>query len=119
MILTFLMVSKRASNFIQNMLKTLRMISASNSLHESLSKLESKYNVTSVLFSKYRTIFQLVFRQLAANLVCIQISDNRRVYLRTGRDAFDLSDLFDFGWILFVLIKGLSPKFKLYRPISN
>lgn len=113
---------KRASNFIQNMLKTLRMINASNSLHESLSKLESKYNVTSVLFSKYRTIFQLVFRQLAANLVCIQISDNRRVYLRTGREVFDLSDLFDFGWILFVLIKGESENLSstlVYRPISN
>lgn len=103
------------------MLKTIRMLSASQQLCYRIENLEIKFNVSSVLFTKYSVIFDNIYKYSSFNSISVligfkselgemgvgdeHVQTSTRFNLRK-KDSFDLNDLFNFGWLLFIFIKG-------------
>jgi len=85
------------SCFLKKLKKLNEILSIPSELNIRLDQLELSYNVSCVLFSKYKLIFSTLFNCFPSALYLIDQKQNG--FSRT-------SDLFDFGWLLFINIKS-------------
>ena len=77
--------------------KLIEIINIPNELCYRLDQLELNYNVSCVLFSKYKLIFTRLFNCFPS---AIYLNDQKKYgYTRTN-------DLFELGWLLFINIKS-------------
>ena len=85
------------NSFLKKLKKLNNVLNIPSELNIRLDQLELSYNVSCVLFSKYKLIFSSLFNCFPSAFYLIDQRQNG--YTRT-------SDLFDFGWLLFVNIKS-------------
>lgn len=85
------------SSFLKKIKKLIEIINIPNELCYRLDQLELNYNVSCVLFSKYKLIFTRLFNCFPS---AIYLNDQKKYgYTRTN-------DLFELGWLLFINIKS-------------
>lgn len=96
-------------DFLSLMDKWLKMIESSADIRSKISHLERNFNVSAVVFKKYKEIFPYVFKSLSANSK--QSPDKIANRIRNPRTNYELStaDIYYFCWVLYVNIKGTRP----------
>ena len=97
------------SCFLKKLKKLNDILNIPSELNIRLDQLELKFNVSCVLFSKYKLIFSTLFNCFPSALYLIDQKQNG--FTRT-------SDLFDFGWLLFINIKSKQLKIHHFKLIS-
>jgi hypothetical protein len=96
-------------DFLSLMDKWLKMTESSADIRSKISHLERNFNVSAVVFKKYKEIFPDVFKPVGANLR--QSPDKIANRIRNPRSNYELStaDIYYFCWVLYVNIKGTRP----------
>jgi hypothetical protein len=83
------------------------MLHSPQELSFRLTKLESFFSVSCVLFKKYRMIFHELFNLNDLNLLFQNNLSNLNIaHFESNSVKRDNCDLFKFGWIFFVYIKS-------------
>ena len=85
------------NSFLKKIKKLIEIINIPSELCYRLDQLELNYNVSCVLFSKYKLIFTTLFNCFPSAIYLMDQKLNG--FTRTN-------DLFEFGWLLFINIKS-------------
>ncbi len=102
-----------AQAFIKMTTKLSEMLDVSTELFEHLPRLKSNFNVSSVLFSKYKTMFKDIFNCGSNHSSILTDWDLRNMQGRS-KPVDCHESLFKFGWLLFIYIKSLLQIYLLY-----
>lgn len=92
--------------------KLIEMLNAPKEICYRIEKIELNYNVASVLYSKYKTIFRSIFncsKESFLNFVSSECNQDRP---RLKTNVVNIKDLFSYGWLLFTYIRS---KFKIFK----
>jgi hypothetical protein len=91
--------------FIKMTTKLSEMLEVPRELLERLPGLESNFNVSSVLFSKYKIMFKDLFDCSSSHHTILTDWDQRQMYSKS-KSIESNETLFEFGWLLFIYIKS-------------
>jgi hypothetical protein len=103
-------VNMTVQTFLKTTNKLIEMLSVPREMHERLVRLESNLNVSTILFSKYKTMFADVFDcrdDINSSQLLVFADWNLKVV--SGKTS-----LFKFGWLLFIYIKSRSNILLMY-----
>lgn len=99
-------------DFLSMMDKWLKMTEASNDVQSKIAHLERNFNVSAVVFKKYKEIFPEVFKPISAKSKEQDKTLNRtRKSTASARLNYEVTtaDIYYFCWVLYINIKATRP----------
>lgn len=102
-------------DFLSMMDKWLKMTEQSNEIRSKIAHLERNFNVSAVVFKKYKEIFPDVFKPISAKSKSDhdnkQINRNTRKSIASARLNYEVTtaDIYYFCWVLYINIKATRP----------